>query len=64
MRTEKVMSTDRAQEIQMSIFMDFGVLTPSLSPQTEIIFHRGEFGLLCCGKSSLKDCVGVLTFQS
>lgn len=40
MRTEKVMSADRAQEIQMSIFMDFGVLTPSLSPQTEIILSQ------------------------
>lgn len=72
MKTIKIMSTAEfdqtahwAQEIQISIFMDFGMLAPSPTASGRNALFTGESLLFCDAEnSSLKDCVGVLTFWS
>ena len=45
--------------------MDFGVLIPSLTPPDRNVLFIGVSLLFCVAEnSSLKGCVGVLTFQS
>lgn len=74
MKTEKIMSNGKldltihwAQETQISSFIlsRDGALPPSLTSTDWNVLFVGESLLFCVTEnSSLKDCVGVLTFES